>query len=128
MNTASARIRWVSIIVGALLVEIALFVVVLPLFLLPIGATVVRYAVLPACAIAAYFGGLLVARRAGNRFVLHGALVGALAALLYAAISWKATLTTIFIVSNYLKIAAGAVGGLLAQRGGGKTEHTPQSV
>lgn len=128
MNTASARIRWVSIIVGALLVEIALFVVVLPLYLLPNGATVVRYAVLPACAIAAYFGGLLVARRAGNRFVLHGALVGALAALLYAAISWKATLTTTFIVSNYLKIAAGAVGGLIAQRGAGKAAHTPQSV
>ena len=126
MNSVSARIRWVSIIVGAVLVEVALFVVVLPLYRLPNGATVVLYAVLPACALAAYFGGLLVARRAGNRFVLHGALVGALAALIYAAISWQAALPATYIVSNYLKIAFGALGGLVAQRPAGKRAPSPQ--
>lgn len=127
MNDASARVRWVSIIVGAVLVEVVLFAVVVPLYLLPNGANLVMYAVLPACLIAAYFGGLLVARRAADRFVLHGALVGVLAALLYAAISWRATLTTLFIVSNYLKIAAGAVGGWVAQRSAAGTSRTPQS-
>ena len=128
MNDTSARIRWVSIIVGAVLVEVALFVVVLPLYLLPNGATFVLYAVLPACLIASYLGGLLVARRAANRFVLHGALVGALAALLYVAISWKVTLTTTFIVSNYVKIVGGALGGFIAQRVARKSAQTPQSA
>jgi Na+/H+-translocating membrane pyrophosphatase len=58
--------------------------------------------------------------------VLHGTLVGVLAAVLYAAISWKATLTTTFIVSNYVKVIAGAVGGLVAQRAAGKTAQTSQ--
>ncbi len=115
MNTL-AQIRWPTVVLGAVLVELALFLVVLPMYLLPNGNIVVLYAVLPACLIGGFVGGLWVARRAGRLFILHGLLLGTVAALLYAAITWKQTLPTMYVVSNYLKVIAGVAGGIVAQR------------
>jgi putative membrane protein (TIGR04086 family) len=121
------RVRWTLVLLAAVVVEVALFAVVAPLYGLPNGATVVLYAVLPICLVGGLAGGLWVARKAGRLFVLHGLLVGVLAALIYSAISWKATLPTIYVVSNYLKVVAGAAGGLVAQRMAGKPVAQPSA-
>ena len=113
---ALTRIRWPWVLLGAVLVEVALLIVAIPMYLLPNGAIIVLYAVLPLCLIGGFFGGLWVARKAGRLFVLHGVLVGAVAALLYAALTWKTALPAIYVASNYLKLIAGAAGGLVAQR------------
>jgi len=123
---ASGRIHWLRVVFGAVLVEVALFAVVLPVNLLPNGSTVLLYIVLPICLIATFIGGLWVARKAEGRFILHGLLVGVLAALLYVAISWKATLPTIYVVSNYLKLVGGLAGGMVAKRMATKAMPTPR--
>ena len=56
-----------------------------------------------------------MARRADRFFLLHGLLVGAVAALIYAGLTWKVSLPTVYIVANYIKLIAGAGGGGLAQ-------------
>lgn len=112
----SGGIRWVRIVLGALLIEVALFAVILPMYALPNGAMVVLYLVLPVTLAAAFGGAFWVASKVDRAFVLHGLLVGALAALIYAAITWKTTLPATYVVANYLKILAGAAGGFVAQR------------
>jgi hypothetical protein len=113
---ALARIRWLSVLIAALLVEAALIAVVVPTRFLPNGYVIELIIVLPACFAASYFGGWWVARRAGGLFTVHGALVGAAAALIYGALTWKYTLPTIFVVANYFKPLAGAAGGAVAGR------------
>jgi putative membrane protein (TIGR04086 family) len=121
MKGPLTQIRWLWLILGALAVEVVLFVLVIPLYGLPNGKLVVMYAVLPLCVITAFLGGFWVARKAGRQFLLHGLLLGALAAAIYAGIAWKATLPLIYVLSNYLKLLAGAAGGLAAQQRLAKT-------
>lgn len=53
--------------------------------------------------------------RAEGLFLLHGLLVGAIAALSYGGLTWQVTLPAPYVVANYLKLLAGAGGGLMAQ-------------
>jgi len=105
------QMRWLRIIVGAVLAEVALFAVVVALNFLPNGAAALPYIVVPACVLATFAGGRWVARAAGQRLVLHGLLVGALAALIYGALTWKTAIPTVYVVANWLKLAGGAAGG-----------------
>jgi hypothetical protein len=56
-----------------------------------------------------------VARRAAHAFVLHGFLLGAAAAIIYGVLTVKVSLPAVYVVANYLKLPAGAAGGLMAQ-------------
>jgi hypothetical protein len=109
------RIHWLRIVVGAVLIEVALFGIALPLDMSANGRAVLLALVVPLCVIAAYLGGWWVARRADCLFLLHGLLVGALAALIYGGLTWKVSLPTAYIVANYLKLVGGAGGGVMAQ-------------
>jgi putative membrane protein (TIGR04086 family) len=124
----SVGMRWGRIVVGALLAEVGLFVVAVPLNLIPGGLTVLLYSVLPLCLVATFLGGWWAARKAGGRFVWHGLLVGVLAALLYGALTWKTSLPTVYVVANYLKLAGGAAGGLLAQHLASKPAPLPSAA
>ncbi len=114
--STSSRIRWLRVVIGGVLVELALFAVAICAYVLPDGAALLIYIVPPICLIAAFLGGFWAARNARERFVLHGALVGAVAAILYAAMTWRTALPAIYVVSNGLKPVGGAAGGLLAQQ------------
>jgi putative membrane protein (TIGR04086 family) len=109
------RIHWFQIVLGAVLVEVVLLGVAIPLNLSANGRAVLLALVVPLCVIATFLGGWLVARRAGGLFLLHGLLVGAVAALIYAGLTWKVSLPTAYIVANYLKLIGGAGGGVMAQ-------------
>ena len=113
---ALARIRWLAVLLGALLVELVLFVLVVPLHFLPNGDALILRTVIPVCFVVAFTGGVWIARRAGTLFVLHGLLLGIVATLMYAALTWNKSLPLAYVVSNYLKVVAGAAGGFVAQR------------
>ena len=108
------RIRWLRIIVAAVLVEVVLLAIAIPLNMSANGRALLLALVIPLCVAGTLIGGWWAAQRAGGLFLLHGLLVGVLAALIYAALTWKVSLPAAYIVANYLKLPGGAGGGLLA--------------
>lgn len=109
------RIRWVRIIVAAVLVELALLAIAIPLNTSANGRAVLLALVIPLCVVGSFIGGWWTAQKAGGLFLLHGLLVGVLAALIYGVLTWKVSLPTAYIVANYLKLVGGAGGGVSAQ-------------
>jgi hypothetical protein len=118
-----SAMRWWRIIIGAVVIEIALLAIAIPLNMSDNGRAVLLVLVIPLCVIGTFLGGWWVASRASGLFLLHGLLLGALAALLYGDLTWKVTLPTTYVIANYLKLLAGAGGGLMAQMMGRK--HKP---
>jgi hypothetical protein len=113
---AFAKIRWLRVLLGGFLVEVALIVVVIPISLLPRGQTILLYVVPPACLVMTFLFGWWTARRVDAAFMLHGTLVGVVAALLYIALTWGQTLPAAYIASHGLKVVGGAMGGVFAGR------------
>lgn len=109
------QIHWVRIILTALLVEVALLAVAIPLNLSANGRAILLAAVIPLCFVGAFAGGWWSAQKSGALFLLHGLLVGAVAALIYGGLTFRLSLPTAYIVANYLKLVGGAAGGLVAQ-------------
>jgi putative membrane protein (TIGR04086 family) len=109
------KLRWGRIVIGAVLTEVALIALVIPIRMLA-GDAAILYVVAPACFIATFVFGLWAARKAEANFILHGALVGVLASLIYLALTWNQTLPLIFHLSHLAKILGGAAGGALAAR------------
>jgi len=109
------RIRWLRVLGAAIVVELVLFAIAIPLNMSPNGRAALRVVVIPMCVLGTFVGGWWAARRAGGLFLIHGILVGAIAALIYAGLTWKVSLPTAYILGNYLKLVGGAVGGLTAQ-------------
>lgn len=109
------RIRWVRIIVAAVLVEVVLLAIAIPLNMSASGRALLVVLVIPLCVLGCFIAGWWTAQRAGGLFLLHGLLVGVLAAVIYGGLTWKVSLPTTYIVANYLKLLAGAGGGVAAQ-------------
>ena len=118
--SAFAGIKWGRIVIAAFAVELVLFAVIIPWNFVPNGATVALYLTIPACLVTTFFGARWAASKADRQFVLHGLLVGVLAALMYWGISRASPtgLPIVYVIANYLKILAGATGGYVAQRAG----------
>ena len=76
------NIRWGWILRGGFLAELAVFVIVIPLSLLAGQASLI-YSAPPASFAATFVFGIWAARKASQRRVLHGALVGLVAMLIY---------------------------------------------
>ncbi|HEY1899490.1 MAG TPA: hypothetical protein VGG49_06845 [Steroidobacteraceae bacterium] len=110
------NIRWLRVLVGAFLAEVVLFAIAIAFYLVPHGSTALLYIVPPACLGITMFFGFRVARKAQGRFILHGTLVGCVAALIYIALTWGKVLPTAYVVSHFLKVMGGFLGGWLAQR------------
>ena len=113
--TQLGRIRWGWVLVGGLVAEIALMLFV-PIQFLPGGETALLYLVVPLCLAATGLAGYWIARKADTARVLHGGLVGAVALVLYAALTWTQELPALYTLANYLKIAGGLAGGWAADR------------
>jgi hypothetical protein len=119
-------IRWGRALVGALLLELLLAVMSVPLVALGRQDLLV-YVILPATAIAAVLAGMWVARRAALA-VANGAMVGVMAILLYLVLAvvasllrpevadFGAALSPLYLATHALKVVAGAVGGWLVAR------------
>src|SRR5262249_44493641 len=68
----------------------------------------------PACLLAAFALGLWVARKVPERRVLHGALVGTVAMLIYVGMGLGQPEPVAYIVAHALKVVGGAAGGFVA--------------
>lgn len=107
------NIRWGWILLGGFLAELAVFVVVIPLSLL-VGQQSLLYTAPPASFIAALVFGIWVARKARQRCVLHGTLVGVVATLIYVGISLGQPEPIAYVIAHALKVLGGAAGGFIA--------------
>jgi putative membrane protein (TIGR04086 family) len=108
-------IRWGLALVGGVLAEVGIFAVVIPVQQL-FGERAFLLSATPACLAMTFVFGWWVARRAAARPLLHGLLVGVVAALIYLALVWGQDLPTEFVVANWLKLAGGLAGGAVAGR------------
>src|SRR5207244_10203784 len=110
----STKIRWGLALLGGFLAEAGIFAV-MPIAL-QFGDQAPLYVIPPTCVVMTFVFGYWVARRAGSRFLLHGALVGVVAALIYIGLTVGKTLPWAYVVSHFLKVLGGMAGGFVARR------------
>ena len=107
--------RWGWILLGGFLAELAIFIIAIPLSFL-LGQESLLYSAPAASFAAAFAFGLWVARRAGQRHVLHGTLVGVAAMLIYIGMSLGQPEPIAYVIAHVLKVLGGAAGGFFAMR------------
>ena len=103
------KIRWGWILLGGFLAELAIFVIVIPLSLVA-GQGSLLYSAPPASFAAAFVFGVWVANKASDRRVVHGALVGVAAILIYLAVSLGRPEPMAYVIAHLLKVLGGAAG------------------
>jgi hypothetical protein len=111
----STRIHWIRVLVGGFLAEAAVFVVVIPVFMIS-GQHALLYAAPLASLVMCFLFALWVGRRLESHFILHGMLVGVVATLLYVGLTLARPEPLAYLVAHALKILGGAAGGLVASR------------
>ena len=111
----NSGIHWIRILLGGLLAEVALILAIVPLGL-RLGDNFLHYAAPPGSFLMCFLGALWVGRRVESRFILHGTLVGVVAALIYVALTRAQPEPFVYIVAHVLKLMGGACGGFVAQR------------
>jgi putative membrane protein (TIGR04086 family) len=109
------KIRWRRILVGGLLAEVALILAIVPAGL-RLGETFLHYTAPPGSFITCFVAARWAARRTESRPVLHGVLVGVVAALIYVALTRAQPEPAAYILAHILKLAGGACGGWVAAR------------
>ena len=112
----AGRIRWGRIVAGGLLAEVAILVVVLPFAFTETPERFLVYVVPPVSLVMTFVFGRWTGNRVDSRFLLHGALAGAIAAAVYIAITWGQTLPSSYTLAHFLKVIGGAAGGYVAGR------------
>ena len=115
MEISNLRIHWLRILLGGLLAEVALILAIVPLGL-RLGETFLHYTAPPGSFVMCFLGALWVGRRIESRFILHGTLVGVVAALIYVALTRGQPEPFAYLVAHALKLMGGACGGFVAQR------------
>ena len=115
MTPTASKIRWGRIIAGGLLAEIALIIAIVPAGL-KLGDAFLHYTAGPGSFLFCFLGALWVGRKLESRFVLHGILLGVVAALFYLALTRLQPEPMAYIIAHVLKLAGGALGGFVAQR------------
>jgi hypothetical protein len=120
-------IRWGRALVGGLLIELVLMLVSVPFVAMGRAEELPKF-VLPMTVVAAILAGLWVARRAETA-VLHGALAGLAAILLYLVIAiigtlaapdqadFSTALSPAYLASHVLKVLGAMAGAWLIARG-----------
>jgi hypothetical protein len=109
----STQPRWGRVLVGGFLAELLVFATVFPVLDL-FGQRAFLAWVLIASAGMPFIFAVWVGRGIESRFVLHGALVGLVAALIYMALTWGEPQPLLYQIAHGLKIAGGAAGGAVA--------------
>src|SRR5438045_7946222 len=83
---SSTTIHWARALLGGLLAEVALILAIVPLGL-RLGDNFLHYTAPPGSFVMCFLGALWVCRRIESHFILHGTLVGVVAALIYVALT-----------------------------------------
>src|SRR4029077_15402930 len=111
----STRLRWGRVVVGGFLAELLVFAIVFPVLYL-FGQRAFLASILIASAAMPFIFAVWVGRRIDSRFVLHGALVGLVAALIYMGLAWGQPQPLLYKIAHVLKLVGGAAGRALASR------------
>ena len=101
--------------VGGLLAEVALILAIVPLGL-RLGESFLHYTAPPGSFVTCFVGALWVGRGVRSRFILHGALVGVVAAVMYVGLTRAHPETLAYVAAHGLKLLGGACGGFVAAR------------
>jgi hypothetical protein len=109
------KIHWGSVLVGGFLAELLVFAVVFPTKHF-FGQQAFLVSILIASALMPFLFALWVGRHIESRFVLHGALVGIVAALFYLGLAWRQPQPRLYKIAHGLKVVGGAAGGFVASR------------
>jgi hypothetical protein len=111
----STPLRWANILIGGFLAELCVFAIVFPALYL-FGQQAFLASILIASAVMPFVFAVWVGRVADSRFVLHGALVGLVAAVIYLGLAWGQPQPLLYKIAHGLKIAGGMAGGMVAAR------------
>jgi peptidoglycan/LPS O-acetylase OafA/YrhL len=106
---SNSRIHWIRILLGSLFAEVALIIAIVPLGL-HLGGNFLLYGAPPGSFLTCFLAALWVGRRIESRFILHGILVGVVAALIYLLLTRLQPEPFAYIVAHALKLAGGACG------------------
>lgn len=113
--TAFAQLHWGRVLAAGFLAELLVFAVVFPMLYL-FGQRAFLASILIASTLFPLIFAFWVGRRVESRFVLHGALVGLVAALFYTLLAWGQPQPLLYKIAHGLKVAGGMVGGALSRR------------
>ena len=108
---ALRRIRWGRVLLGGIAAELAVFAIVFPVLHF-FGQTAFLVSILVASAAMPFLFALWVNKRAKSNLILHGLLVGAVAALFYLVIARGQPEPLLYKIAHGLKLAGGFLGGL----------------
>src|SRR5260370_41563007 len=112
---SDSRLRWIRFLRGGVLAEVALIRALVRLGW-GVGDNFLRCSAHAGSFVMCFLGALWVGRRIESRFILHGTLVGVVAALIYVALTRAQPEPFAYIVAHALKLVGGACGGFVAQR------------
>ena len=113
--SSSRQIRWGRVLVGGFLAELIVFAIVFPVQYL-FGQQAFLASILVASAVMPFVFAVWVCRPIESRFVLHGALVGVVAALIYFGVAWGQPEPLLYKIAHGLKVVGGIAGGIVASR------------
>ena len=111
----SAQIHWGRVLVGGFLAELFVFAIVFPVRYL-FGQTAFLASILIASAVLPFIFAMWVGRHVDSHFLLHGALVGVVAALIYMGLAWGQPEPLLYKIAHGLKVVGGLAGGIVASR------------
>jgi hypothetical protein len=104
------QVRWMRIIAGGFLSELAVFAVFIPATVL-LGQTPGMYSAVAASLVLPFVFGIWTARKAQAHLILHGLLVGAVGIVIYVVLSRGEPEPLLYIFAHILKLLGGAAGG-----------------
>ena len=95
--------------------ELLVFAVVFPTLYL-FGQQAFLASILIASTVMPFIFAMWVGKRVESRFVLHGGLVGLVAALIYIGLSWGQPQPLLYHISHGFKVVGGIAGGIVVSR------------
>jgi len=109
-----SEVRWLRILVGGFLSELALVAVFIPATIL-LGEQSGRYVAVIGSFIMPLFFGAWTTQPVKSGHVLQGMLVGAVGILIYVALTRAQPEPALYIFAHFLKLVGGGAGGYLVQ-------------
>jgi hypothetical protein len=119
-------IQWGRIVLAALVMELVLFAIAVPLNVSGAGR-VNLYVIPPAALLATLAVTVWLGRRIKSKFVLHGVLIGIVGTLMYVGLTRAQPEPWQYLVANALKVVGGAVGGVVLARRQSATSYPPKA-
>ena len=105
------HLHWGRVMAGGIGAELAVFAIVFPVLHF-FGQTAFLASILVSSAALPFLFALWVGRRVESHFVLHGLMVGVVAALMYVIVAWGQPEPLLYKVAHGLKLVGGLLGGV----------------